>query len=124
VPYADKEKEKKKKHELYLKERTLLKQAKIATGLPLDKRKKNQKNNSHSITETYSKFFKIKYSVSINSVCSDEELIKKVVELINFLPSDLKQDMQTELRNQLGKLVLKIIAKVDKRGFIIPRGYG
>lgn len=40
MPYCDKEKEKKKKHELYLKERELLRNAKIAAGIPLDKRKK------------------------------------------------------------------------------------
>lgn len=45
MPYRDKAKEKQKKHELYLKERELLKTAKLAAGIPLDKRKKQGVKN-------------------------------------------------------------------------------
>jgi hypothetical protein len=44
MPYRDKELEKKKKHELYLRERELLKQAKLAAGIPLDRRGKPEQN--------------------------------------------------------------------------------
>jgi hypothetical protein len=40
MPFKDKEKQAEKNHEYYLKRKELLNQAKIAAGIPLDKRKK------------------------------------------------------------------------------------
>lgn len=131
LPYTDKVKEKKKKHELYLKERELIRNAKIDAGIPLDKRKLKQttKPIHKTVTETYSDFLKVKVDVELNTEYTNEQLIRHVIGLINLLPVDVKQKMSRELRRQLCKIILTMVTEINKNGFLNfnephPSGYG
>jgi hypothetical protein len=64
MPYRNKEKEKTKKHELYLKERQLIKSAKIAAGIPLDRRIK--KYCCKRCSETFSDYRKFRLHTELH----------------------------------------------------------
>ncbi len=92
MPYADKEKEKQLQHRLYLERKELLIKAKLAAGIPLDKRLKSSinpkiitkaKSYGHDDSRWFVNICKIK-SIPM-SVVEKQEALDALVELLCYL---------------------------------------